>query len=367
MLAVTADARKLPKENLPRRLFVQCHQMGWMTTELMIDWHSVVWSRRLGSAILVLNAFTGHLTEQWLVAGDCALTPTGGEKPFCKPDCEWIPTLWSRVSAESITKRFKKRFHVLLGLSGRSNHRPLNFRLQRSKLQRLLLADRFSSPLIASWPLPSLPLLPLCDTMIIFSLLNDIVQVLNQFASRLNTPRHNHEQQSIARLVFSAQAMHSEFLHEAAFGWVLNTRLFSMDELLSYNNLQEELIEECIKLRHYMSTIRNAPMYGTEMLTLGKRICICLEREERKILRTTWGTKKQGKYWNHRSRQELYESVEPVLSVIQKRRLRFRRHLVMNKNRLTKKIWNVTYLTGNSLMKEVRETWKAIGIIDKNL
>ncbi|KAJ8880943.1 hypothetical protein PR048_017416 [Dryococelus australis] len=81
--------------------------------------------------------------------------------------------------------------------------------------------------------------------------------------------------------------------------------------------------------------------------------------EHSPILRTIWGTKK--------SRQELYERVEPISSVMRKRRLRFGGHLMrMNDNRFTKKIWNVTCLTVNSWMKEVRENWKAIGIMDQN-
>ncbi|KAJ8877535.1 hypothetical protein PR048_021990 [Dryococelus australis] len=128
-----------------------------------------------------------------------------------------------------------------------------------------------------------------------------------------------------------------------------------------------EITRRIAKLRHYTLTIRNASMYATVALMLGKRTCIRLKREERKILRTIWGTKKQGEFWIHRSRQKLYESIEPILSVIRKRRLRFGGHLMrMNDNRLTKKIWNVTCLKGNSWMKEVREDWKAIGVMDKN-
>ena len=114
-------------------------------------------------------------------------------------------------------------------------------------------------------------------------------------------------------------------------------------------------------------TIRNAALYATETLTLGKRACIQLEKEERKTLRNIWGTKKQGEVWVHRSRQELYESVEPISSVIRKKRLGFVGHLMrMDDNRLTKKIWNATCLTGNNWMKEVREDWKTIGIKEKN-
>lgn len=122
------------------------------------------------------------------------------------------------------------------------------------------------------------------------------------------------------------------------------------------------------KLRHYTATVRNAALYASETITLGKRACIQLEKEERKILRDIWGTKKHGDIWIHRTRQELYENTEPISSEIRKRRLRFVGHIMrMDDERLTKKIWNATCHTGNNWMKEVRDDWKAVGIKERNL
>lgn len=169
MLAVTADGHKLtpyvilkrktmPKESLPRGLIVRCHEKGWMSKELMNDWLSVVWKSRPGAllakkAMLVLDAFKGHLTpdvksktaslksdlvvipggltsqlqvldvvvnkpfkdhlwqqySEWHVAGDHALTPSGKiKKPSVALLCQWIISAWAMISSESIIKGFKK-------------------------------------------------------------------------------------------------------------------------------------------------------------------------------------------------------------------------------------------------------------------
>jgi hypothetical protein len=54
MWGVLADGRKLlpyvilrrktmPKEKLPAGLVFRCHEKGWMTNELIMDWIKVVW------------------------------------------------------------------------------------------------------------------------------------------------------------------------------------------------------------------------------------------------------------------------------------------------------------------------------------
>lgn len=99
MLAVTADGSKLPpylilrrktlpkKEKFPRDVVVRVHPKGWMTSELMIDWIDMVWSRRPGGmhsprSLLALDAFKGHLTNDVQSRlrkrnTDCAIIPGG--------------------------------------------------------------------------------------------------------------------------------------------------------------------------------------------------------------------------------------------------------------------------------------------------
>lgn len=169
MLAVTADGRKLPpyvilkRKTMPkdvntRGLILRVQHKGWMDGPLVVDWLKVVWNRRPGAllrqrAMLVLDAFRGHLTEQvktnvrdnntdlviipggmtsqlqvldvvvnkpfkdklrgcyteWLLAGQHALTPTGKiKKPCVSLLCSWIMTAWNSISPESIVKGFKK-------------------------------------------------------------------------------------------------------------------------------------------------------------------------------------------------------------------------------------------------------------------
>ena len=80
MLCITADGHKLPpfvifkrktipkKEKFSNDDIVRVQEKGWMTTDLMIDWINLVWSRwpdfsRQSSSMLVLDAFKGHLTN----------------------------------------------------------------------------------------------------------------------------------------------------------------------------------------------------------------------------------------------------------------------------------------------------------------
>lgn len=110
------------------------------------------------------------------------------------------------------------------------------------------------------------------------------------------------------------------------------------------------------KLRHYTATVRNSALYASETISLGKRACIQLEKEERKILRDIWGTKRNGDIWIHRTREELYENFEPISREIRKRRLQFVGYIMrMDDERLTKKIWNATCHTANNWVKEVRD------------
>lgn len=170
MLAVLADGNKLPpyvilrrktlpKENLPQGVIFRCNEKGWMTNELMIDWLKSVWNRRPGALLkrrgmLVLDAFRGHTTDEvktllrdemstdlvvipggmtsqlqvldvvvnkpfkdslrrlyndWLVAGDHALTPSGKiKKPSIAQIGNWIKTAWDNIPADFIIRGFKK-------------------------------------------------------------------------------------------------------------------------------------------------------------------------------------------------------------------------------------------------------------------
>lgn len=169
MLACLADGSKLPpyvilkrktmpKEALPKGVFVRVQENGWMTEELMNDWMKVVWNRRPGAALakrgmLVLDAFRGHLTDtvktcasrmktdlvvipggmtgqlqvldvvvnkpfkdllkkkysDWLLAGDHSLTPTGKIKRVSPSTLvQWILVTWQQISKDSIIRGFKK-------------------------------------------------------------------------------------------------------------------------------------------------------------------------------------------------------------------------------------------------------------------
>jgi hypothetical protein len=61
----------MPKEKLRVGLISQCHEKGWMTNELMINWIKVVWNRRPRFLLnkhrmFVVNAFKGHLTQEFM-------------------------------------------------------------------------------------------------------------------------------------------------------------------------------------------------------------------------------------------------------------------------------------------------------------
>jgi hypothetical protein len=170
MLSVLADGRKqspfvilkrknLPKEKLPTGIIFKCNVKGWMTEELMVEWLKEVWQRRPGALLkktgmLVLDSFKGHLTEkvktvasnpldtdlvimpggmtsqlqvldavvnkplkdrlrhlygEWLLSGNCPLTPAGNiRRPSEALFGQWIKTVWDDISPESIIKWFKK-------------------------------------------------------------------------------------------------------------------------------------------------------------------------------------------------------------------------------------------------------------------
>jgi hypothetical protein len=40
---VTLQRKTMPKEKMPMGLVFRCHEKGWMTNELMMDWVKVVW------------------------------------------------------------------------------------------------------------------------------------------------------------------------------------------------------------------------------------------------------------------------------------------------------------------------------------
>lgn len=169
MLAVTADGRKLapyvvlkrktmPKVKFPRGIHVRVQEKGWMDTSLVEDWIRTVWGNRAGSllrcpALLVLDSFRGHLTENtkklletmktdlavipggltsvlqpldvsinkpfkdnvrklyqcWMAENVHELTPTGKiRKPSVELLCEWILRAWDMISSKVIEKSFKK-------------------------------------------------------------------------------------------------------------------------------------------------------------------------------------------------------------------------------------------------------------------
>lgn len=80
MLTALADGTKLPrfvilkrktmpKEDLPKGIFVRCNEKGWMTANLMEDWLKNVWNKRPDAAqqmraMLVLDSFRGHITNE---------------------------------------------------------------------------------------------------------------------------------------------------------------------------------------------------------------------------------------------------------------------------------------------------------------
>uniref|UniRef100_A0A672FP09 HTH CENPB-type domain-containing protein n=1 Tax=Salarias fasciatus TaxID=181472 RepID=A0A672FP09_SALFA len=169
MLACLADGTKLPpyvvlqgktipEEPTPPGIIVRAQEMGWIGTELMVDWLKAVWGRRRGwlrktRNMLMLDAFRGPLTEpvekqlrsmngdlviipggmtnqlevldvvvnkpfkdtlhkkytEWLPSADQAPTPTGGiQQPAVPLLCEWVLQAWDAVSSESIINGFKK-------------------------------------------------------------------------------------------------------------------------------------------------------------------------------------------------------------------------------------------------------------------
>jgi hypothetical protein len=59
----------MPKEQLPRGVIVRCQPKCYVIHERMKVWLLVVWNRRPGAllrkqALLVFNAFNGHLTPR---------------------------------------------------------------------------------------------------------------------------------------------------------------------------------------------------------------------------------------------------------------------------------------------------------------
>ncbi|KAJ8896020.1 hypothetical protein PR048_001361 [Dryococelus australis] len=112
----------MPKENMPKGVFVRVQQNGWMTEELMCP--NAALGRR---GMLVLDAFHWHLTE---TVRSCTskmktnLTIPGGMTSqlqvldvvgTCKikkvlPDIlvKWILVSWQQISKDSIIQGFKK-------------------------------------------------------------------------------------------------------------------------------------------------------------------------------------------------------------------------------------------------------------------
>lgn len=170
MLACTADGRKLPpyvvlkrktlpkNEIFPRGVIVRCQEKGWMTEELMVDWIRTVWCRRPGAllsrkAMLVLDAFRGHLTEsvkkkldeertelvvipggmtsqlqpldvclnkpfkdhvrrlynEWMSADNATLTPSGRlKRASASTVVQWVADAWAAIPEKMVAVSFKK-------------------------------------------------------------------------------------------------------------------------------------------------------------------------------------------------------------------------------------------------------------------
>ena len=59
----------MPKEKLPLGVIFRCHEKGWMTNDLMVDWLKCVWNKWPGAllkrcGLLVLDSFCGHTTDE---------------------------------------------------------------------------------------------------------------------------------------------------------------------------------------------------------------------------------------------------------------------------------------------------------------
>lgn len=67
-LPPVCDVKTVPKEAMPAGIIICAQEKGWMDTNLIVDSLKVVWGRcreglRKKRNMLVLDAFSGHLTE----------------------------------------------------------------------------------------------------------------------------------------------------------------------------------------------------------------------------------------------------------------------------------------------------------------
>lgn len=150
--------KTLPKDKIPRGIFIHVHPKGWMDEEGLKIWLDKVWSRRPGGllkkpSLLVWDQFRAHLTtatkervqklksklavipggltsqlqpldvsinkpfksfmkeewNQWMKDTDHALTPSGRlKRPSITQVCEWVLKSWNSVKTEIVVKSFKK-------------------------------------------------------------------------------------------------------------------------------------------------------------------------------------------------------------------------------------------------------------------
>ncbi|KAF4792277.1 pogo transposable element with KRAB domain-like protein [Turdus rufiventris] len=159
--------KRLPKETFPAGIFVEVNPKGWMDEEIMRNWLSVVYVRRLDGffhaspALLVYDSMHAHKTESvkalvkktnselavipggftkevrplvisvirsfksklqimwenWMVEGEHSFTKTGRQRwASCATLCQWIVDAWGKVTATTIIRGFA-RADIIPGLT----------------------------------------------------------------------------------------------------------------------------------------------------------------------------------------------------------------------------------------------------------
>ncbi|XP_073537612.1 uncharacterized protein, partial [Phyllobates terribilis] len=146
--------KNMPKEDIPRGIFVHVHERGWMDEDGMKVWIEKVWSKRPGglrkrTALLVLDQYRAHTSESTkkrfkdvktdlaVIPGDVTsqlqpldvsinkpfkslmrekwnnwmadLTSTEQmESPTITQVCKWVKTSWQSIKDETIVRSFEK-------------------------------------------------------------------------------------------------------------------------------------------------------------------------------------------------------------------------------------------------------------------
>ena len=110
---------------------------------------------------------------------------------------------------------------------------------------------------------------------------------------------------------------------------------------LTRNIYNKKNISRQAKIRHYQTVIRPEVLYAAECLTMTSRAYLDkIEITERKIIRKILGPElREDGEWHIRHNKDVYSHIEPMSSIIKKRRIQFYGHLTrMDPKRLTSQI-----------------------------